>query len=442
MIMNMKRVIIVLVAALAIGSVTCYSAVPKRSGARKSTVAARTAKKKTASVSPLAALEKALAGTTTETPTSMAALDKSLAWAENIRLKYAEPLSGPQKMPDGKVKYTGRMESLMYEIKKYSSIDEALQEHISKQSRYNSDMARMYEGERIVLDYLEFLTLQHINHILGMLPDESNAAFKQAMVEMYLTKQSFLSLVSAQNELQGVPQGSIMGEGAEISNCESVTKGMNEMLFKIWEILDGNGSSQSTTIDQALRALNDSFKYAGEDYGDSSVTHTDFDNLKSKFYASGEAFAKAYGEWLAKYPGHSDKLTNTASSLFKEWASLSDEDAYKTALNALETEDIFYRVEQGPFYGTGGFGTVVQAIIDAMSPEIIFKAQSLGTTYLTFELYITKDGNVKDVKILSGGTDEINAEIARAAKSLSGFKPGKVNGVAVNSILGPINLAL
>ena len=421
---------------MAIGSVTCYSATPKRSGARKSTATERTAKKKTASANPLAALEKALANTTPQDPTSLAALEKSLEWAENIRVKYAEPLSGPQKMPNSKVKYTGRMESLLYEIKKYSSIDEALQEHISKQSRYTSSMYGMAEGEQIVLDYLEFLTLQHINHILGMLPDESKAAFKQAMVDMYLTKKSFLSLVSASNELQGLNPGSSMAAQAEIANCESVTKGMNEMLFKIWEILDGKGSSQSTTIDQALRALNNSFKYAKEDYVDSSVTRADFDNLKSKFYTAGEAFAKAYSEWLAKYPGHSDKLDNTAASLFKDWASLSDEDTYNAALNALEAENRFYySVEQPPFYGTGAFGTVERAIVDAMSPEIISKAQSLGTSVI-FDLYITKDGKVKDVKILRGGSDEINADIVRAAKSLSGFKPGRNNGAPVNSILG------
>lgn len=337
-------------------------------------------------------------------------------------------------MPDGKFKYTGRVESVLYEIKKYSSIDDALQEHISKQSRYNSSNSGI-EGEQIVLNYLKFLTLQHINHILGMMPDESKAAFKQAMVEMYLTKKSFLSLVSAKNELQGLPPGSIMAARADIANCESVTKGMNEMLFKIWEILDGNELSQIATIDQALRALNYSFRYAKEDYVDSSVTRTDFDNLKSKFYASGEAFAKAYSDWLGKYPGHSDKLDNAASVLFKDWASLSDEDAYSTALTSLLTEDTFYHaVDQQAFYGTGVPGTVEQAISDAMSPEIISKAQSLRTSVF-IDLYITKDGNVKDVKIEFGDSGEIDAEIVRAAKSLSGFEPGKNNGRAVNSIL-------
>lgn len=185
----MKKLILLLVTAIALGSVDGYSATPRRSGTRKSTTTVSS--KKSSAASPIAGLEKALANTTPRDATSLATLEKNLAWAENIRVKYAEPLTAPQKLPNGKYRYSGNMESLMYEIKKYTSVNEALQEHIGKQSRYNSNRMANAEGSQIMLDYSEFLTLQHINHILGMLPDESKTPFKEAMVKMYLAKGGF-----------------------------------------------------------------------------------------------------------------------------------------------------------------------------------------------------------------------------------------------------------
>ena len=293
----MKKLILLLVTAIALGSVDGYSATPRRSGTRKSTTTVSS--KKSSTASPIAGLEKALASTTPRDATSLATLEKNLAWAENIRVKYAEPLTAPQKLPNGKYRYSGNMESLMYEIKKYTSVNESLQEHIGKQSRYNSNRMANAEGSQIMLDYSEFLTLQHINHILGMLPDESKTPFKEAMVKMYLAKGAFLELVDAS-------QWGASPSFAIATYYPAITEGMNEMLFKIWDIMKNDVSAGYNTADQTLQALCYSFRSSD----DNRVSTDEFVGLKSKFETAGSDFINAYKAWLEKYPGHNATLAN------------------------------------------------------------------------------------------------------------------------------------
>lgn len=422
----MKKLILLLVTAIALGSVDGYSATPRRSGTRKSTTTVSS--KKSSAASPIAGLEKALANTTPRDATSLATLEKNLAWAENIRVKYAEPLTAPQKLPNGKYRYSGNMESLMYEIKKYTSVNEALQEHIGKQSRYNSNRMANAEGSQIMLDYSEFLTLQHINHILGMLPDESKTPFKEAMVKMYLAKGAFLELVDAS-------QWGASPSFAIATYYPAITEGMNEMLFKIWDIVKNDVSAGYNTADQTLQALCYSFRSSD----DNRVSTDEFVGLKSKFETAGRDFINAYKAWLEKYPGHNATLADADAILFKQWGTAIDEDTFKSALEAVERENRFYRsCSQPPSYGRG-FGALERAIADAMSPEMIEKAQNIGGT-IRFELYVTKEGTVKEAKILSGISDDVDADLVRAAKSLIGITPGKNNGAPINFVWGTLSL--
>ena len=74
-----------------------------------------------------------------------------------------------------------------------------------------------------------------------------------------------------------------------------------------------------------------------------------------------------------------------------------------------------------------------------MSPEMIEKAQNIGGT-IRFELYVTKEGTVKEAKILSGISDDVDADLVRAAKSLIGITPGKNNGAPINFVWGTLSL--
>lgn len=417
----MKKLILLLVTAIALGSVDGYSATPRRSGSRKSTTTASS--KKSSAASPIAGLEKALANTTPRDATSLATLEKNLAWAENIRVKYAEPLTAPQKLPNGKYRYSGNMESLMYEIKKYTSVNESLQEHIGKQSRYNSNRIANAEGSQIMLDYSEFLTLQHINHILGMLPDESKTPFKEAMVKMYLAKGAFLELVDAS-------QWGASPSFAIATYYPAITEGMNEMLFKIWDIVKNDVSAGYNTADQTLQALCYSFRSSD----DNRVSTDEFVGLKSKFETAGRDFINAYNAWLEKYPGHNATLADADAILFKQWGTAIDEDTFNSALDDAVSANQFYTssaCSQEPYYRDGD---LEPAIANAMSPDMIEKAGRLGGI-IQIKLFITKDGVVKDAEIIQGVSDDVDADFIRAAKSLKGFIPGRINGKAVNTIM-------
>lgn len=417
----MKKLILLLVTAIVLGSVDGYSATPRRSGSRKSTTTASS--KKSSAASPIAGLEKALANTTPRDATSLASLEKNLAWAENIRVKYAEPLTAPQKLPNGKYRYSGNMESLMYEIKKYTSVNEALQEHIGKQSRYNSNSMANAEGSQIMLDYSEFLTLQHINHILEMLPDESKTPFKEAMVKMYLAKGAFLELVDAS-------QWGASPSFAIATYYPAITEGMNEMLFKIWDIVKNDVSAGYNTADQTLQALCYSFRSSD----DNRVSTDEFVGLKSKFETAGRDFINAYNAWLEKYPGHNATLADADAILFKQWGTAIDEDTFNSALDDAVSANQFYSssaCSQKPYYRDGD---LEPAIANAMSPDMIEKAGRLGGI-IQIKLFITKDGVVKDAEIIQGVSDDVDADFIRAAKSLKGFIPGRINGKAVNTIM-------
>lgn len=417
----MKKLILLLVTAIALGSVDGYSATPRRSGTRKSTTTVSS--KKSSTASPIAGLEKALASTTPRDATSLATLEKNLAWAENIRVKYAEPLTAPQKLPNGKYRYSGNMESLMYEIKKYTSVNESLQEHIGKQSRYNSNGMANAEGAQIMLDYSEFLTLQHINHILGMLPDESKTPFKEAMVKMYLAKGAFLELVDAS-------QWGASPSFAIATYYPAITEGMNEMLFKIWDIVKNDVSAGYNTADQTLQALCYSFRSSD----DNRVSTDEFVGLKSKFETAGRDFINAYKAWLEKYPGHNATLADADAILFKQWCTAIDEDTFNSALDDAVSANQFYSssaCSQEPYYRDGD---LEPAIANAMSPDMIEKAGRLGGI-IQIKLFITKDGVVKDAEIIQGVSDDVDADFIRAAKSLKVFIPGRINGKAVNTIM-------
>lgn len=417
----MKKLILLLVTAIALGSVDGYSATPRRSGTRKSTTTVSS--KKSSAASPIAGLEKALANTTPRDATSLASLEKNLAWAENIRVKYAEPLTAPQKLPNGKYRYSGNMESLMHEIKKYTSVNESLQEHIGKQSRYNSNRMANAEGAQIMLDYSEFLTLQHINHILGMLPDESKTPFKEAIVKMYLAKGAFLELVDA-SQWGAAPSFAIE------TYYPAITEGMNETLFKIWDIMKNDVSAGHNTADQTLQALCYSFRSSD----DNRVSTDEFVGLKSKFETAGRDFINAYNAWLEKYPGHNATLADADAILFKQWGTAIDEDTFKSALDDAVSANQFYSssaCSQKPYYRDGD---LEPAIANAMSSDMIEKAGRLGGI-IQIRLFITKDGVVKDAEIIQGVSDDVDADFIRAAKSLKGFIPGRINGKAVNTIM-------
>lgn len=370
--------------------------------------------------------------------TSVATLEKQLSWAENIRIEYAEPLAGVQKTAGGQATYSGNIESMLYEIKKYTTIEEKLSTYVNSQKQYTSSNAGMVEGAIINLNFLEFLTLQHINHLLGMMPAGSTESFKEAMVALYASENAFEKLVYTNNEINGMVGNGSTAKLEVIAYDRDIVKGTNEMLFDVWKVLDGKGNIESEAAEDALEALSRTFTSSEEDFMEPyvHVTFDDYKQIKSRFATDGNKFIAAYGKWAAMIPGKTSSLSDVCAIVFKQWASSSDEEAYNTNIETLKRENRFVRqCEQKPSYGNV-FGALETAIAQAMSMEIVEKAHSLRTN-IYLELYVTKDGRVKNALITTkrNSDDDIDAEIVRAAKSLTGFRPGRQDGKAINTIV-------
>jgi protein TonB len=93
----------------------------------------------------------------------------------------------------------------------------------------------------------------------------------------------------------------------------------------------------------------------------------------------------------------------------------------------LPRDPIYRVVEQMPEF-KGGKEELNKFIIKNLHNPIDDSAN--GRVYVEF--IVTKNGNLEDIKILKGLSDELNAEVLRLIKSMPKWIPGKQRGKEIN----------
>lgn len=82
--------------------------------------------------------------------------------------------------------------------------------------------------------------------------------------------------------------------------------------------------------------------------------------------------------------------------------------------------------------------------MDQSKDQIPGRSQRKGVEgKVAIQFIVAKDGSVKDIKIVRGVEETLDAEAVRVIQSMPKWKPGKVNGKAVNvSFTVPINFQI
>jgi|SRR5688572_557329 len=94
------------------------------------------------------------------------------------------------------------------------------------------------------------------------------------------------------------------------------------------------------------------------------------------------------------------------------------------------TETIYTIVEQMPSF-TGGNEALKEYLIKNLKyPEKAIKDSIQGKVFVTF--VVGQSGEIKDVKVLRGLTDELNQEAIRVVSDMPTWAPGKQSGKNVN----------
>ena len=98
--------------------------------------------------------------------------------------------------------------------------------------------------------------------------------------------------------------------------------------------------------------------------------------------------------------------------------------------NLVANEEVYEIVEQMPDY-PGGIKALLKYIEDSIIyPTAAKERGEKGRVVVRF--VVKKDSTIGDVEILRGVSPELNKEAIRVIKSISGFIPGKRNGIPVN----------
>lgn len=91
---------------------------------------------------------------------------------------------------------------------------------------------------------------------------------------------------------------------------------------------------------------------------------------------------------------------------------------------------VFTIVEEMPEF-PGGSDALYKFISSELKyPESAVKDGTSGTVYVTF--VVTKDGNVKDAKVIKGVRDDLNNAAVDVVKQMPVWTPGKQGGKAVS----------
>ncbi|MDE5805825.1 MAG: hypothetical protein K2H58_06145, partial [Paramuribaculum sp.] len=259
MIMRLKTAAIILL-ALATNIGVCAQT---RGTSSKSTGKARTTattKKSTTKAksatpqSPIATLTALLEKKKALKIENIADLNKELAWAKTIEEKVGNKL---------KFKAEGSVRALLYEVERYYDVIKKLENHIGNSRKYNQSGITMINGAMVKDTFMDFLLLQHINDILGLLPDdESKSAFKENMVAMFKLKSAYLSYLQDVMSGLGLVGMGAMAELEYISTDIMIAKASNDFLFQLWENIKGDGSTCFDKPQEYIDKINLYFNYA------------------------------------------------------------------------------------------------------------------------------------------------------------------------------------
>lgn len=95
-----------------------------------------------------------------------------------------------------------------------------------------------------------------------------------------------------------------------------------------------------------------------------------------------------------------------------------------------ESEGVFQSVELMPEYPGGDVQLMKEINANIHYPEKAMENNIQGRVVVQF--VVKKDGSIGEVKVISSGDENLDAEAVRVVKTLKKFYPGKMNGVPVN----------
>ena len=243
---------------------------------------------------------------------NIADLNKELAWAKTIEEKVGNKL---------KFKAEGSVRALLYEVERYYDVIKKLENHIGNSRKYNQSGITMINGAMVKDTFMDFLLLQHINDILGLLPDdESKSAFKENMVAMFKLKSTYLSYLQDVMSGLGLVGMGAMAELEYISTDIMIAKASNDFLFQLWENIKGDGSTCFDKPQEYIDKINLYFNYAlkTSDYVSLDIINKCIESV-TEFNRSAGQFVDSYNQWLKAYPSHNSKVETTAAMLFKNY---------------------------------------------------------------------------------------------------------------------------
>ena len=327
MIMRLKTAAILLLAlATNIGVCAQTRGTSSKSTGKARTIATTkksTTKAKSATPqSPIATLTALLEKNTYLKIESIADLNKELAWAKSIEGKVGDKLkAGIRKQPDGKFKADGSVRALLSEVERYYDVIEKLKNHIGNSRKYNQSERTMVNGAIVEDTFMDFLLLQHINDILGLLPDdESKSAFKENIVAMFKLNSAYSSYLQDVMSGLGLVGMGAMAELEYISTDIMIAKASNDFLFQLWENIKGDGSTCFDKPQEYIDKINLYFNYAlkTSDYVSLDIINKCIESV-TEFNRSAGQFVDSYNQWLKAYPAHNSKVKTTAAMLFKNY---------------------------------------------------------------------------------------------------------------------------
>ena len=359
---------------------------------------------------------------------NIADLNKELAWAKTIEEKVGNKL---------KFKAEGSVRALLYEVERYYDVIKKLENHIGNSRKYNQSGITMINGAMVKDTFMDFLLLQHINDILGLLPDdESKSAFKENMVAMFKLKSAYLSYLQDVMSGLGLVGMGAMAELEYISTDIMIAKASNDFLFQLWENIKGDGSTcfdkPQEYIDKINLLLTNALKTA--DYASQDIIN-ECNESKADFNKTAGQFVDSYNQWLKAYPSHNSKVETTAAMLFKNYFtnSKSDLDDWgvdtKEILEKAEKENrVYATTDQKATFPDGDI-----AMYQWLGNNIVKAAESNGTYSVVAEFIVEKDGSISDPQIIRGSNEQLNAEVIRVLQLMPKWTPGRNNGEAVRS---------
>lgn len=254
----------------------------------------------------MAAIESVLSKKGDDNVTSVAALDKELAWAKNFEKTY---LSGAAN--------TG--------FDRYKSLSDKFSDYVMNLRKYSMSTMDMCAGMDVCIEFNKAVLYCHINKILPLLPSEaSRSAFKSLIVDILNCADKYQPMVTNVYVINFGYPGSIYALTIG-SRCGSLIQSIdNNLLGNVWNALTHKVVQKASDPQKSLAALTSLMVYKVNEFD--MVERSTFEDEKKQFLTSANNVLNAYKNWLGTVPSLSDTLANSISSLFVEMKNQIDEE--------------------------------------------------------------------------------------------------------------------